>query len=176
MAHRPSCALMEPSVVKLMSQIAIGKDAVWLLYCSIWAVDTRMKQIDGIGKQLRIKRDRKLFRWYTHNAKTLLNALKFADDAALLATSWSGAQKALQEYNHVAANLGHPWPDHQCTHVRKANGDWWRGYVEEYTSPKHLVEEKVEMCPCSPALRKDIRRLNSLHHRCIHTTLCISRR
>ena len=67
----------------------------------------RIQQSDGIGVQLRYKHDKKLFRRYTRNAeKTRLNELQFADDAALLATTRSGAEKALQEYSHVAADFG----------------------------------------------------------------------
>ena len=57
--------------------------------------------------QLRYKHDRKLFQRYTQNAEeTRLNDLQFADDAALLAMTRSGAEKALQEYSHVAADFG----------------------------------------------------------------------
>ena len=67
----------------------------------------RIQQSDGIGVQLRYKHDRKLFRRYTRNAEeTRLNELQFADDAALLTTTRSGAEKALQEYSHVAADFG----------------------------------------------------------------------
>ena len=38
--------------------------------------------------------------------ETRLNELQFADDAALLTTSLSGAEKALQEYNLVASKFG----------------------------------------------------------------------
>ena len=42
-----------------------------------------------------------------HNAEeTWLNDLQFADDTALLTTTLTGAEKALQEYNLVASKFG----------------------------------------------------------------------
>ena len=66
----------------------------------------KIQHSDGVVVQLRYNHDRKLFQRYTCNAEeTQLNELQFADDTALLSTTRSGGEKALQEYNHVAADL-----------------------------------------------------------------------
>ena len=65
------------------------------------------REFDGIEVHLKYKHNRKLFRQYIRNAQeTRLNELQFADDAALLTTTWTGAEKALQEYNLVASKFG----------------------------------------------------------------------
>ena len=67
----------------------------------------RIQRIDGIGLHFEYKHNGKPFQRYTHNSEeTRLNELQFADDAALLTTTRTGAEKALQEYNLVASKYG----------------------------------------------------------------------
>ena len=55
-----------------------------------------MKNVEGVGILLNYKLDEKLFRQYTRNAKrTHLTEGQFAEDAALLATTHSGAEIAM---------------------------------------------------------------------------------
>ena len=197
----------------------------------------RIQQSDGIGVQLRYKHDRKLFRRYTRNAEeTRLNELQFADDAALLATTRSGAEKALQEYSHVAADFGLTVSmpktklmvsGREATEVDKAPirvGEEEVGNVSQFTYLGSVITSsgRVELdvnrrvaqaskafgalrkavfgnkdlrvetkravyqacilsvllygSECWTPLKRDLRRLNSFHHRCIRSILGMSRR
>ena len=67
----------------------------------------RVERTPEVGVYLRYKHDRKLFRRYTRNAEELkLTECQFADDAALLATTRRGAERATAEYMLVAGDFG----------------------------------------------------------------------
>ena len=56
----------------------------------------RVAKLEAVGIYLRYKNDGKLFRRYTRNAhKSWLTECQFANDAALLATTWTGAERAM---------------------------------------------------------------------------------
>ena len=56
-----------------------------------------IKHVEGAGVYLRHKDDGKLFRRYTRKSEVIqLNECQFADDAALLATTREGAERALK--------------------------------------------------------------------------------
>ena len=67
----------------------------------------RIAKLGGVGVYLRYKHDGKLFRRYTKNAKEAwLTECQFADDAALLATTREGTERAMEEYLRVAEDFG----------------------------------------------------------------------
>ena len=67
----------------------------------------RVAELKGVGIYLRYKNDGKLFRRYTRNAhESWLTECQFADDAALLATTQTGAERAMKEYLQVAEDFG----------------------------------------------------------------------
>ena len=67
----------------------------------------RVAELKGVGIYLRYKNDGKLFRRYTRNAhESWLTECQFADDAALLATTRTGAERAMKEYLQVAEDYG----------------------------------------------------------------------
>ena len=56
---------------------------------------------------MRYKYDHKLFRWYTRNAvERKLTGCFFADDDALLASTRSGTERAVREYQAVCTEFG----------------------------------------------------------------------
>ena len=70
-----------------------------------WAA--RVAEMEGVGIYLKYKHDRKLFRRDTKNAEeTWLTGCQFADDAALLATTREGAERAMKEYLQDAKDFG----------------------------------------------------------------------
>ena len=59
----------------------------------------RVAELKGVGIYLRYKNDGKLFRRYTRNAhESWLTECQLADGAALLATTRTGAERAMKEY------------------------------------------------------------------------------
>ena len=67
------------------------------LFMECWRA--RIRNIDGVGVDLKYKQDDKLFRRYTRNAdETRLTEFQFADDTALLATTRASAEEALHQY------------------------------------------------------------------------------
>ena len=91
---RQGCC-MAPSLFNLYSSLLVD----------LWT--SRMKHVEGAGVYIRHKDDGKLFRRYTRNSEiTQLNECQFADDAALLATTREGAERALKEYMQVAREFG----------------------------------------------------------------------
>ena len=64
----------------------------------------RVRDLEGVGVYLRYKYDKKLFRRYVKN--TCEMECQFADDAALLATTKSGAELATIEYVRVTGDFG----------------------------------------------------------------------
>ena len=67
----------------------------------------RLEEVEGVGVDLHFKYDEKLFRRYTRNAQVrMLTECLFADDGALLATSRSGMERAVQEFREVGAQFG----------------------------------------------------------------------
>ena len=57
-----------------------------------------LEEVEGVRVDLHFKYDENLFRRYTRNAQVrLLMECLFADDGALLATSRSGMERAVQE-------------------------------------------------------------------------------
>ena len=91
-----------------------GRDAQWppalfnLYACLVverWK--EKVKDVEGVGISLNYKLDEKLFRRYTKNAKQArLTEGQFADDAALLATTHSGAETAMSEFASTVSDFG----------------------------------------------------------------------
>ena len=83
---RQGCC-MAPVLFNLYSSLVVER----------WAA--KMENTEGAGVYLRYKHDGKLFRIYTWNAQaTKITECQFADDAALLATTKAGDERALREY------------------------------------------------------------------------------
>ena len=67
----------------------------------------RVEDIRGVGANLRYKYDHKLFRQYTRNAvERKLTGCFFAADGALLASTRSGAERSVREYQAVCTEFG----------------------------------------------------------------------
>ena len=67
----------------------------------------KVGQMKGVGVELKYKYDGKLFRRYVRNAdESRLIECLFADDDALLATTRSGAERAVQTYQQVSRSFG----------------------------------------------------------------------
>ena len=67
----------------------------------------KVGQVEGMGVELNYKYDEKLFRRYVRNAdESRLTECLFADDGALLATTRSGAERAVQMYQQVSRSFG----------------------------------------------------------------------
>ena len=91
---RQGCC-MAPVLFNLYSSLVVER----------WAA--KMENVEGAGVYLRYKHDGKLFRRYTRNAQeTKITECQFADDAALLATTRAGAERALREYVQAASDFG----------------------------------------------------------------------
>ncbi len=100
---------------------------------------SRMKHVEGAGVYLRHNDGGKLFRRYTRKSEvTQLNECQFADDAALLATTREGAEKALKEYMQVASDFGLMVSLHK-TKVMVTG----QTATEEEKAPLHLGEDEV---------------------------------
>ncbi len=68
---------------------------------------SRMADVEGAGTYLHFKFDQILFRKSTRNAQeTQVTECQFADDAALLARTQTGAEKAMMEYEEAAQVFG----------------------------------------------------------------------
>ena len=67
----------------------------------------RVRDVPGVGINLKHKFDRKLFRRYTRNAaeRKILECL-FADDGAILASTREGAERAICEFQSVCHQFG----------------------------------------------------------------------
>ena len=79
------------------------------LYASLvverWSA--RVKDEEGVGTYLRCKLDHQLFRRSTRGAEEYrMNECQFVDDAALLATTCTGAEQAALSYVEVASAFG----------------------------------------------------------------------
>ena len=75
------------------------------LFVERWSA--RVEEEEGAGTYLKYKLDHQLFRRSTRNAEECrLNECQFADDAALLATTRTGAQQALALYIEVTTAFG----------------------------------------------------------------------
>ena len=67
----------------------------------------KVNNVEGVGILLNHKLDEKLFRRYSRNAKRAhLTEGQFADDAALLVTTHSGAEIAITEFASTASDFG----------------------------------------------------------------------
>ena len=91
---RQGCS-MAPVLFNLYSCVMIER---WL---------ERVSGSEGCSLYLRCKLDQKLFRRYTRNVEEkIISDCQFADDAALLATTKSGAERVTEEYMKVAHDFG----------------------------------------------------------------------
>ena len=100
----------------------------------------KVKELEGVGILLNYKLDEKLFRRYTRNAeKAHLTEGQFADDAALLATTHSGAELALTEFASTANDFGLN-VSFTKTKVMAAG----RAITEEDESPLSIGPETIE--------------------------------
>ena len=62
---------------------------------------------DGVGVKLNYQYNQKLFRRYVRNADVrMLMECLFADDAVLLASTRSGAERAVREYQGTCSSFG----------------------------------------------------------------------
>ena len=67
----------------------------------------RVEDTEGVGITIKCKQDKKLFRRCTKNAcARKITECQFADDAALLSSSRSGAEKAAMEYQQTNRDFG----------------------------------------------------------------------
>ena len=67
----------------------------------------KVEDVGGVGVNLRYKYDHKLFRQYIRNAvERKLTGCFFADDGALLASTRSGAERSIREYQAVCTEFG----------------------------------------------------------------------
>ena len=67
----------------------------------------RLEGAEGVGITLHHKYDQKLFRRYVRNASVrVLTECLFADDGVLLASSRTGAERAVMEYQQTASDFG----------------------------------------------------------------------
>ncbi len=67
----------------------------------------RVERVPGVGINIKYKYDEKLFRRYTRNAmERKLTECLFADDGAILASTRSGAERAVAEFQSVSMNFG----------------------------------------------------------------------
>ena len=70
-----------------------------------WLV--RVEDTEGVGITIKFKQDGKLFRRYTKNScERNITECQFADDAALLSSSRSGAKTAAMEYQQTNRDFG----------------------------------------------------------------------
>ena len=91
---RQGCC-MAPVLFNLYTCLAVER---WL---------ARVKENEGVGITIKFKYDRKLFRRYTANAcEKKLTECQFADDAALLSSTRSGAETAAVEYQRTGSDFG----------------------------------------------------------------------
>ena len=81
----------------------------------------RIAELEGVGIYLRYKHDGKLFRRSLRSAEEVwLTECQFADDAALLATTREGAERAMEEY--LRTGNRRLWPE--CEHTQnQTDGD-----------------------------------------------------
>ena len=91
---RQGCC-MAPVLFNLFSSLVIER----------W--QARVEGAEGVGIKLNFKYDQKLFRRYIRNAsvRTITECL-FADDGALLASTRSGAERAVREYQGTCSDFG----------------------------------------------------------------------
>ena len=87
-----------------------------------------MEGADGAGIKLNYKYDQKLFRRYIRNADVrMLTECLIADDGALLASTRSGAERAMTEYQRTCSNFGltvsNPKTKHMVTGRQVVDGD-----------------------------------------------------
>ena len=67
----------------------------------------RVEDAEGVGITIKNKQDKKLFRRYTkNNCERKITECQFADDAALLSSSRSGAEKAAMQYQQINRDFG----------------------------------------------------------------------
>ena len=88
----------------------------------------RVEGADGVGIKLNYKYNQKLFRRYIRNADvSMLTECLFADDGALLASTRSGAERAMSEYQRTCSNFGltvsNPKTKHMVTGRQVVDGD-----------------------------------------------------
>ena len=68
---------------------------------------SRVAEMEDVGSYLRYKFDQQLFRRYTRIAtEDTIKECQFADDVALLATTWEGAKTTIRAYSCVAKFWG----------------------------------------------------------------------
>ena len=86
---------MVPVLLNLYTCLAVEK---WL---------ARVEDVEGVGITIKYKFDKKLFRRYTRNAcERKLTECQFADDAALLSSTRSGAETVAVEYQRSSSDFG----------------------------------------------------------------------
>ena len=88
----------------------------------------RVEGAEGVGIALNFKYDQKLFRRYTRNANVkLLMECLFADDGALLASTRTGTERAVREYQATCSSFGltvsNPKTKHMVTGRLVEDGD-----------------------------------------------------
>ena len=67
----------------------------------------RVEDTEGVSITIKYKQDKKLFRRYTKNAcERKITKCQVADDAAVLSSSRSGAEKAAMEYQQTNSDFG----------------------------------------------------------------------
>ena len=91
---RQGCC-MAPVLFNLYSCLAIER---WL---------ARIENVEGVGITIKYKNDNKLFRKYTRNScEKKITEWQFADDAAIYASTRSGAERAAVEYQQASNDFG----------------------------------------------------------------------
>ena len=88
-----------------MGSVVAPSNLYACLFMEHWT--ERVRDVEGMGVDLKHKQDHKLFRRYTRNADVAkITEFQFADDTALLAITRAGAEKALRQYMKVAEDFG----------------------------------------------------------------------
>ena len=91
---RQGCC-MAPVLFNLYTPLAVER---WLV---------RVEDTEGVGITIKYKQDKKLFSRHTKNAcERKITECQFADDAALLSSSRSGAEKAAMKYQQTNRDFG----------------------------------------------------------------------
>ena len=70
--------------------------------------NNRQERIDDVGIAFKYKIDGKLFfrRYIKHSKQFKILECQFADDAAILTTTQSGAERAISEFATVSSDFG----------------------------------------------------------------------